>query len=85
MADNGEDKPKSQDDEATLDDLFACDESFLLVHHEARQAGSVFLVFGNDGWDVISDWTANAKLGKVLEEFLSWLDKEQVRLGVGII
>ena len=41
--------------------LFACDEEWLLVTRdgEVKPCGWVYLVYGNDGWDVISDYTTN--------------------------
>ena len=42
-----------------LDAMFAADEDYLLVHKDGRQIGWVYFVYGNDGWDVVSDYTVN--------------------------
>ena len=41
--------------------LFQMDEDRIYVHRagEAKPFAWVFLVYGNDGWDVISDYTTN--------------------------
>lgn len=59
---DGEEYPvkRSRDAEAIMKELFACDEEWLIAgrideegkHH---RVGSVYLVYGNDGWDVIAD------------------------------
>lgn len=47
-------------DEA-MGDLFQCDDDRILVYRadSAKRFGWVYLVYGNDGWDVISDYTTN--------------------------
>jgi hypothetical protein len=66
--DDGEDEPvqKSADVDAIMDAAFAVDEAYLYVYSPAGQAkcGFVRLIFGNTGWDVISDY------GTDLEEVL---------------
>jgi hypothetical protein len=44
-----------------LGNLFQMDEDQIHVHRagEAKPFAWVFLVYGNDGWDVISDYTTN--------------------------
>lgn len=42
-----------------MGELFACDEQVLFVSRPGVPAGWVRLVYGNDGWDVISDYTTN--------------------------
>lgn len=41
--------------------LFNLDDAWLLVHHKGQRKafGWVRFVFGNDGWDVVSDYTTN--------------------------
>lgn len=58
MADNGEDKPTAGTDDHLIESLFACDQGHLLVNGNGL-SGWVFFVFGNDGWDAISDYTTN--------------------------
>lgn len=45
--------------EATLDEFFACDQEQLYVDLPNGRKGSVLFIFGNDGYDVISDYTVN--------------------------
>jgi hypothetical protein len=43
-----------------LSALFTTDEDWLLVYDATgKQIGWVRLIYGNDGWDVISDYTVN--------------------------
>lgn len=47
------------DRESLLDLLFNLDMATLICHPPAGKNGWVMFVFGNDGWDVISDYTMN--------------------------
>src|SRR5205085_154139 len=38
---------------AIMAELFSVDEETLLFWKDGKKAGHVFLVYGNDGWDVI--------------------------------
>jgi hypothetical protein len=53
--------PVLNSDEATLDEIFACDEEHMYVREKgvAGNFGWIYFVYGNDGWDVISDYTVN--------------------------
>lgn len=45
--------------EVILGSLRACDEETLIVyrgHRDVKPYGQIFLVYGNDGWDVINDY-----------------------------
>src|SRR5438093_779989 len=44
---------------AIMAELFSVDEESLLFWKDGKKAGHVFLVYGNDGWDVICDYTTN--------------------------
>ena len=46
----------SEDAETVLRALFACDEETLCCYRDGRWAGSILFVYGNDGYDVISDY-----------------------------
>lgn len=46
---------KSTDKDKILAELFACDEEYLRFWKDGKLEGSVSLVYGNDGWDVICD------------------------------
>jgi hypothetical protein len=53
--------------------MFLTDEDRLFVYKDGQSdwAGWVYLVYGNDGWDVLSDYTVN------LEKFIG--DKSPVQ------
>jgi hypothetical protein len=56
---DGEDHPVycSKDPAEIMDNLGHCDEEVLIVHGGGvRRGGAVSLVYGNDEWDVISDY-----------------------------
>ena len=40
-------------------ELFACDDEYLYVEHNGEEFGWIRFVYGNDGWDVVSDYTTN--------------------------
>lgn len=62
----------------SLDEIMAevgqCDEETLIVRHAASDGsaggklGSIYLVHGNDGWDVIADHTDSPRMGELLAE-----------------
>lgn len=47
------------DKELVLKTMFATDEEHLLLYKGKKKVGWVYFVYGNDGWDVISDYTTN--------------------------
>lgn len=50
----------SKDRAAILKAMYQCDEDRLFVHNDNDTAFAwVYFVYGNDGWDVISDYTVN--------------------------
>lgn len=66
----------SRDPFAVLHAMFgyytATDENVLFVQGTGDGGGWVKLVYGNGGWDVISDYTVN--LEPVLEPISRWID-----------
>lgn len=42
-----------------LEKMFQTDEEHLLVYSGEKLIGWVFFVYGNDGWDVVNDYTVN--------------------------
>lgn len=50
--------PVTDASNATLDEMFACDEERLYASKDGKLAW-VFFVYGNDGWDVISDYSTS--------------------------
>jgi hypothetical protein len=61
-----DDDPPTRNPEALHQAVVAVDEARLYFHRQGEKAayGWVFFVLGNDGWDVICDYTTN--LGPVL-------------------
>lgn len=60
--DNGEDETyKMSSAKAVLAAMFTTDEDRLFMWNPAngKCVGWVYFVYGNDGWDVISDYTTN--------------------------
>jgi hypothetical protein len=47
---------ESTDRQAVIDALFQTDEERLVLLKNGKIVGSVFLVYGNDGWDVVCDY-----------------------------
>jgi hypothetical protein len=62
------------DRERILDELMEVDDEYLRAVHDGAPAnGWVRFVYGNDGWDVISDYTIN--LESVLAPVNDYADK----------
>lgn len=59
--DNGDDENTSTHTSVrgTLDAMFQTDEDRVFLWKGEKQVGWVYFVYGNDGWDVISDYTTN--------------------------
>jgi hypothetical protein len=59
--DNGEyiSLDKSDDVEAIVADLMACDMDWLHVFDGQKRVGTLLLVYGNDGYDVICDYSVS--------------------------
>lgn len=74
--DNGEDNPEKLDnDDELIECLFSVDEARILTADRNREhfRSFVFLVFGNDGWDVIADY--GVSLDYVLNPLYTWIEK----------
>jgi hypothetical protein len=54
---------------AIIKDLHHVDEEHLLIKRdgEARPFGSVFLVYGNMGWEVVGDYTDTPEINAIME------------------
>jgi hypothetical protein len=64
--DNGEEEfPASSKAAEIMELLFTVDEEHLIFYQASKRIGWVFLVYGNDGWDVINDYSTT--LEAVLE------------------
>lgn len=60
--DNGEEEFKpSADADTIMSRLFTVDEEYLRMYRNGVQAGWVLLVYGNDGYDVVCDYTTGAQ------------------------
>ncbi len=60
---NGGDKHEletpSTDAKVIEETMFATDEEHLIFYKDGKRVGWVWFVYGNSGWDVISDYTTN--------------------------
>lgn len=61
------------------DGLFNLDEAHLIVFKDGKKIGFVYLVFGNDGHDLISDYSVS------LEEFLKPVNEVADKLANGLL
>lgn len=52
--------------QTALDALMETDEDTLFLYRGSQRVGWVRFVYGNDGWDVISDYSANPETELVL-------------------
>lgn len=53
---------KSRDETAIIKAMFSVDTEHLFLYRDedgGKRFGWVFFVYGNDGWDVVSDYTTN--------------------------
>lgn len=50
----------TNDPKIITDEMHACDEEMILVYNQfCARIGSIQLVYGNDGWDVLADHSVN--------------------------
>jgi hypothetical protein len=58
---DGEDYPlkNSTDPEAIINAMFSTDDDRLYFNKDGQSVGWVHLLYGENGWDVVSDHTAN--------------------------
>jgi len=60
--DNGGDDfefENSTDFKFIVGEMFATDDERLYLSKDGKRCGWVYFVYGNDGWDVIADYTVN--------------------------
>lgn len=74
-ADNGEDTPVIGTMDELLEELFAVDEARVLARKDGVK-GWALLVLGNDGWDVIADYTTN--LTETIDPLLGWVMENEI-------
>ena len=41
--------------DAVVKEMHACDDEWIRVYRDGKFLGSIWLVYGNDGWDVMAD------------------------------
>jgi len=51
--------PPSRKRTEIMSAMFATDDEHLILYKEGKRVGWVWFVYGNDGWDAISDYTTN--------------------------
>lgn len=69
---------RSTDIKAVQAELMATDEENIIFHNKAgRSIGAVFMVYGNDGWDVMCDWTDTEEVNKILANAQRIADEEE--------
>jgi len=65
--DNGDEEYfMSQDYDEVMRNALATDEEVLGFYKDGNRVGSVWLVYGNDGWDAICDHTDNTMTHRIL-------------------
>jgi hypothetical protein len=68
--DNGEDRPieRSTSYKAIMGELWQTDEEHVLIFKDGKRHGWFFLVYGNDGYDLIADYSDNPVCNSIWEE-----------------
>ena len=56
ISDNGEEQCNGGDYDEHIETLFACDEARIITKNSGGKQSQIYLVLGNDGWDVIADY-----------------------------
>jgi hypothetical protein len=57
--------------------LGATDEETIIFHKGPHKVGAVMLVYGNDGWDLISDYSISHEVHEILLPALDMAEKFQ--------
>lgn len=68
-----------QDVEKLMEAAFSVDEETFLVYDGDKYLGSVYAVYGNNGWDVIADYSM--AIESLLDEALNLADELEVEHG----
>ena len=57
--------------------LFTTDEDRIYLHHDGNESAFswIYLVYGNDGWDVINDYTTNIE--NLLKPVFAYADTQE--------
>ena len=61
---------RSTDSKAIMAALFSTDEDYIRIRKDGEETsvGTFTLVYGNDGWDVIADWSYSAETEAQMEQ-----------------
>ena len=61
---------RSTDSKAIMATLFSTDEDYIRIRKDGEESsvGTFTLVYGNDGWDVIADWSYSAETEAQMEQ-----------------
>ena len=72
-------------DQAALEEaLRSTDEDYLIIYEggeKGKRIGSIYLVYGNTGYDTICDYTANEQIEAVVKEVETYAERMEVRFG----
>lgn len=67
---------RAKDFRKMMNEIRQCDEEYLIFKNaDGKRIGSVFLVYGNDGYDVINDHTDNDEMNKILASAFELAEK----------
>lgn len=76
IVDDGGDKTHTDEPDELIEAIFGVDEAYLFCRtDDGRPYTHVFLVMGNDGWDVIADY--GMSLAPLLDPYLDFISEEQ--------
>ena len=71
-AEDEDDYKPTRDEAALMKEFQAMDmetlDIYVPVNGELKLAGSIFFVYGNDGWDVIADYSDRPIISRVIED-----------------
>ena len=74
---DGEERHSFTDPVTAIGMVFSVDESHLYFRHPSEPKGhNVFLVLGNDGWDVVADHSCSDLFDAAMAELNEWTDTE---------
>jgi hypothetical protein len=68
---------RSTNKQAILASMFSVDEEHLIVRHAetGERIGYIYLVYGNDGHDVICDYTTSPRMEEILKDANTLADR----------
>ena len=60
---------RSTDSKAIMAALFSTDEDYIRIRKDGEETsvGTFTLIYGNDGWDVIADWSYSVETEAVMQ------------------